>query len=290
VRMWQKTVIAVVGVVGSIAVTSSAAGAVTPGHDIRWTGTWAASMIARGTPPFGQGPANWSVDGFANQSVRQVVRVSRDGSSIRIRLSNRYGTTPLRLTGASLGLAGDGASVRRESTRALTFDRSRSAVVPPGGEAVSAAVRMRISSLQRLSVTLFFAAPTGSAAFHLRSFATSYQAPGDHRRDEGAAAFAKTTTSWYYLTGIDVAGAVGRGGGAIVAFGNSITDGAVSTTDANDRYPDALAERLNAARRPIGVLNAGIATNQALGTFPAAAQAHWTGSAETRSISRGRAA
>jgi lysophospholipase L1-like esterase len=268
VRMQQKTAIAVAGAVASIALTASAAGAVTPGHDTRWTGAWAASMIAAAPPPFGQGPANWSGDGFAEQSVRQVVRVTQGGSSIRIRLSNTYGATPLQLTGASVGLAGDGASVRRRTMRALTFDRSRSTVVPPGGEAVSDAVRIRVAPLQRLSVTLFFAAPTGPATFHLRSFATSYRAAGDHCRDEDAAAFAETTTSWYYLTGVDVAGPAGRGGGATVAFGDSITDGAVSTTDANHRYPDALAERLVAAGRPLGVLNAGIATNQVLGTSP----------------------
>lgn len=267
-RMQQKTAVAVAGVVASIALTAPPAGAVTPGHDIRWTGAWAASMITAAPPPFGQGPANWSVDGFADQSVRQIVRVTRGGSSVRIRLSNTYGATPLRLTGASLGVAGDGASVRRRTMRTLTFDRSRSTVVPPGGEAVSDAVRMRVAPLQRLSVTLFFAAPTGPATFHLRSFATSYRAAGDHRRDAGAAAFAETTTSWYYLTGVDVGGVAGRGGGAIVAFGDSITDGAASTTDADRRYPDALAERLIAAGRPIGVLNAGIATNQVLSTSP----------------------
>ncbi|MEU7873423.1 SGNH/GDSL hydrolase family protein [Dactylosporangium sp. NPDC049140] len=268
-RFRQKTAIAGAVIVASTVLTASAAGAAPPGSDTRWSGVWAASMIAAAPPPFGQGPANWSMDGFADQSVRQVVRVSRGGSDVRIRLSNVYGTTPLLLAGASIGLAGDGATVRPETMRALTFDRSRSTVVPPGGEAASDAVRMRVAPLQRLSVTLYFARPTGPATFHLRSFATSYKAAGDHRRDEGAAAFAETTTSWYYLTGVDVAGATDRnGGGAVVAFGDSITDGAVSTTDADHRYPDELADRLVAAGRPIGVLNAGIATNQVLGTFP----------------------
>jgi lysophospholipase L1-like esterase len=102
----------------------------------------------------------------------------------------------------------------------------------------------------------------------MRSFATSYQALDNHQLDESAAAFGETTTSWYYLTGVDVAGSGENDRGAVVAFGDSITDGAVSTVDANHRYPDVLAERLVAAGHPMGVLNAGIATNQVLGTFP----------------------
>jgi lysophospholipase L1-like esterase len=260
--------VAVVGVVAALIRSTWPAAADTQGEDDRWTAAWTASMIAAAPPLFGQGPTNWSVEGFANQSLRQVVRVTRGGSALRIRLSNVYGATPLAIAAASLGVASDGASVRQETMRALTFDRSPSTVVPAGREAVSDVVRMRVSPLERLTITLFFAEPTGPVTFHMRSFATSYRAPGDHQLDGSGAAFGETTTSWYYLDGIDVAGMGGDERGAVVAFGDSITDGAISTIDANHRYPDILAERLVAAGRPMGVLNAGIATNQVLGTFP----------------------
>jgi lysophospholipase L1-like esterase len=175
---------------------------------------------------------------------------------------------PLPLAGASLGVAGLGASVRPGTMHALTFERSSSTVVPAGREAVSDVVQMRVAPLESLTITLFFAKPTGPATFHLRSFATSYRALGNHQIDESADAFGETTTSWYYLTGVDVAGSGGNDRGAVVAFGDSITDGAVSTVDANHRYPDVLAERLVSAGHPMGALNAGIATNQVLGTFP----------------------
>jgi lysophospholipase L1-like esterase len=217
---------------------------------------------------FRAGPTNWSLDGFANQSVRQVVMVTRGGTTVRIRLSNVYGTTPLPLAGASVGVAGNGASVQPGTVHTLTFDRSSSTVVPAGQEAVSDLVPMRVAPLERLTITLFFAKPTGPATFHLRSFATSYRALGNHQLDERAAAFGETTTSWYYLSGVDVAGSGRSDRSAVVAFGDSITDGAVSTVDANHRYPDVLAERLVAAGHPMGVLNAGIASNQVLGTFP----------------------
>jgi lysophospholipase L1-like esterase len=260
--------VALVGVVASPVLPTLPAGADTQRHDQRWTAAWTASMIAASPPLFGQGPTNWSLDGFANQSVRQVVRVTRGGSALRIRLSNVYGATPLAITGASVGVAEDAASVRQGSLHTLAFDRSPSTVVPAGREAVSDVVRMRVSPLERLVITLFFAEPTGPATFHLHAFATSYRAPGDHRLDESAAAFGETTTSWYYLAGIDVAGSGGSERGAVVAFGDSITDGAVSTADANRRYPDVLAERLVAAGHPMGVLNAGLASNQVIGTFP----------------------
>jgi lysophospholipase L1-like esterase len=246
-----------------VAVVPAAADTERP--DGRWTGAWAGSMIAASPPVFGL--PNWSLEGFANQSVRQVVRVTRGGSAVRIRLSNAYGATPLRLAGATLGVAGDGASVRSGTLRTLTFGHSPSTVVPAGRVTASDAVRMRIFPLDRLSVTLFFAEPTGPATVHLLAFATSSRAAGDHRLDENAEAFGETSVSWYYLTGVDVVGP-GNEREAVVAFGDSITDGAMSTTDADNRYPDELAERLAAAGRPMGVLNAGVSGNQVLAGLP----------------------
>jgi hypothetical protein len=111
----------------------------------RWTGAWATSMLTASPPLFGL--PNWSLDGFANQSVRQVVRVTRGGSAVRIRLSNVDGATPLRLAGATLGVAGDGASVRSGTLQTLTFGHSPSTVLPAGRETASDAVRMRVFAL-----------------------------------------------------------------------------------------------------------------------------------------------
>ncbi|MEV6967002.1 SGNH/GDSL hydrolase family protein [Hamadaea sp. NPDC051192] len=260
--------VAVLAAVASLALATSTAGAEARREDTHWTAAWTASMIAASPPLFGQGPDNWSLDGFTDQSVRQVVRVTRGGSTLRVRLSNAYGSAPLAVAGASVGVARDGASVKPGTMHTVTFDRSPSTVIPAGREAASDVVPMHVSPLQRLTITLYFAQPTGPATFHMHSFATSYRAPGDHQLDQSAAAFGETTTSWYYLTGVDVNGSDEHGSGAVIAFGDSITDGAISTVDANHRYPDLLAERLVAAGRPVSVLNAGIASNQVLGTFP----------------------
>ncbi|AGM05917.1 SGNH/GDSL hydrolase family protein [Amycolatopsis keratiniphila] len=251
----MSLVLAAAGVAGAL-ITPSAAAA--PAG--RWTGTWTTSMQR----PMGatwQG-ANWSLDGFAGESVRQVVRISRGGTQLRIRLSNRYGTSPLRLAGATVAKAGDGASIQASTVRPLRFDRSQSTVVPVGSEAVSDATLLPTSALDRLAVTLYFAAPTGPATFHEAATATTYRAKGDHRFDATGRAYTAESHSWYYLSGVDIAGGPARS--AVVTFGDSITDGVSATKNADNRYPDQLAERLVASRKPLAVLNAGIAGNRVL--------------------------
>jgi lysophospholipase L1-like esterase len=252
--------------VTSVALTATPAAATSDDRPGRWTGTWTAAQIASFPDFFGQ--KNWS-DGFDNHSVRQVVRVSRGGSPVRIRISNVYGEAPLRLSGASLGRAGAGASLRPGPVLPLTFNRSRAAVVPAGREAVSDAVPLRVAALERLTVTLYFAGPTGPSTFHLFATATSYRAAGDHRFDRDGRAFGETSQSWYYLSGVEVGGQARGRRGAVVAFGDSITDGSFSTPDADNRYPDELAERLVTAGRPRAVLNAGIGGNRVLADSPA---------------------
>jgi lysophospholipase L1-like esterase len=258
-RALALLVATLVASISAVVATAVPAGA-HPGG--RWTATWSTAMIASFPDFFGT--PNWS-GGFDDQSVRQPIRVSRGGSAVRIRVSNVYGDEPLRLTGASIGRAGEGAAVRPGSLRPVTFDGRRSTVVPAGRELPSDPVALPVAPLERLTVTLYFARPTGPSTFHLMSMATSYRASGDHRFDRSGAAFAETSQSWYYLSGVDVVGAAPkRDRGTVVAFGDSITDGAFSTPDADNRYPDELAERLDAAGRRLGVVNAGIGGNQVL--------------------------
>lgn len=260
--------IAVAGMAVAVPASSAAASAGDVGRGRAWSGVWATAA----QPPIPGnefvGP-NWSLKGFADESVRQVVRVSAGGSRVRIRLSNRYGTKPLRVAGATIAKAGEGAAVRPGTVRPLTFDRSLSTTIGAGGAATSDATILFTAPLQKLTVTLYFAEPTGAATFHEAGFTTTYRAAGDRRFEHGGEAFAgETSHSWYYLTGVDVAGGPGRPSGTVVAFGDSITDGVLTTPNANNRYPDELAERLVAAGRPMGVLNAGISGNMLLTDAP----------------------
>ncbi|MFC5834163.1 SGNH/GDSL hydrolase family protein [Nonomuraea insulae] len=225
-----------------------------------WQAAWMAAPQRAST---GFEP-NWSEDGFSGQSVRQVVRLTAAGSSVRIRLSNDYGPSAVRLTGATVAYAGQGASVRQEPVRRLAFDGAPSADLPAHGALTSDPVRLRVQPFQSVAVTLYFAGTTGPATFHSQAYATSYRAQGDHRADTAATAFSQATHSWYYLSRIDVTGGKDPERDAVVTFGDSITDGFGSANDANGRYPDELAEQLAARGTSRPVLNAGIGGNLVL--------------------------
>ncbi|MFE1932456.1 SGNH/GDSL hydrolase family protein [Streptomyces sp. NPDC059474] len=229
-----------------------------------WPGTvWSAGWAAPVQRPSAGFEKNWAESGFAErttQTLRQVVRVTGGGTAARIRLSNRYGTAPLRIAGATIARTAHGASVQGASLRALTFGHRRPVEIPAGGETVSDAAPLRVAPRQPVTVTLYFDRPTGAATFHAQAYARSFRADGDHRADRTGAAFTETTHSWYYLSDVEVTGGPGHPG-TVVAFGDSLTDGFGSTDDADHRWPDLLAERLAAAGTPRPVLNSGIGGN-----------------------------
>ncbi|MFE6780127.1 SGNH/GDSL hydrolase family protein [Streptomyces sp. NPDC057702] len=220
-----------------------------------WQGGWATSVQQPGRGLF----PNWSQQGFKQQTLRQVVRVSVGGSAARFKLSNRYGTTPLKVAGATVGRAGKGAEVKKGTSRPLAFGAKESVTIPAGGEVFSDAVSLKVKALESLTVTLYLAEQTGPATYHMAASATSYRATGDQRPDDAGKAFTETSASWYYLADVEVQGS-GRKNG-VVTFGDSITDGMGSTIDANNRYPDDLAERFATEDEPRSILNHGISGN-----------------------------
>ncbi|MGY0060050.1 SGNH/GDSL hydrolase family protein [Streptomyces sp. LZ34] len=233
-----------------------------------WSAGWAAP-VQRPSEGFEE---NWALKGFADQTVRQVVRVTGGGTAARIRLSNRYGTEPLRIAGATIARTASGtsadASVEAGSLRRLTFGHRRAVTVPAGGEAASDGAPVRVAPFESLTVTLYFAEPTGPSTFHAQAYAKSYRAEGDHGADRTGAAFTAYTHSWYYLSDVELTGGGAERGGSVVAFGDSLTDGFGSSYDANRRWPDLLAERLAAAGTPRPVLNSGIGGNLLLHDSP----------------------
>ncbi|GAA0946171.1 SGNH/GDSL hydrolase family protein [Nonomuraea longicatena] len=218
-------------------------------------GGWSATWTASPQRPSTSYTPNWAEEGFADQTIRQVVRISAGGSTARIRLSNVFGSTPLKIAGATVARASGGAAVQGSTLRHLTSGGKRAFTVPAGAELATDAVPIKLSDLDSVAVTLYLSAPTGPATYHAQAIAT------DHRADPSAAAFTQTTVSWYYLSGVDVIGAASRRG-TVVAFGDSLTDGYGSTPGSDNRYPDELAERLAAAGKPRGVVNQGIGGNR----------------------------
>jgi len=230
-----------------------------------WSATWTSAM----QQPVGNSQAiwpNWSTQGFSHQTIRQQVRISGGGSRIRIRLSNLYGTKPLRIAAATVAESGGGAAIKPGTMRSLTFGGRRSVAIPARQVTASDATGLHVTPLEPLTVTLFLASATGPATFHDDGLTTTYQATGDHVRDSGSAAFdGATSHSYYYLTGVDVPT---RRPETVVAFGDSITNGHNSTVGGNARYTDALAERLIAGHSPLSVANAGISGNLLLHQLP----------------------
>ncbi|WP_043686874.1 SGNH/GDSL hydrolase family protein [Streptomyces xylophagus] len=217
-----------------------------------WTGTWEAA-------PSGTATAH------PGASFRNVVHLSVGGSATRVRLTNRLGTAPLRLDAVTVALRETGADAVPGSMRTATFNGSGTATIPAGEDLVTDVVPLAVPAGADLLVTVHTPDDSGPATYHRAAGQTNYRAPsGNWAADTDGSAYTTTTTSWYYVTGVDVLDAPAAG--SVVTFGDSLTDGNGSTRDANHRWPDRLAERLNALPpyRRLGVLNAGISGNRLL--------------------------
>ncbi|MEW2399684.1 GDSL-type esterase/lipase family protein [Streptomyces sp. NPDC046862] len=214
-----------------------------------WTGTWATAQHASYDP------------GTSEVTVRIPVHVSAGGTSVRIRLTNAFSDQPVTIGHATVARRAGGSSV--SSPRDLTFGGEGTVTIPAGGQAASDGVRIPVAARSDLVVSLYFPGRLTHVSQHWMGLQTVYWTPdggGDHAGDTGGDAFTTTDSTFPFLTGVDVRG--GRARGSVVALGDSITDGAASTSDANRRWPDYLAARLSACASPAGVLNAGISGNR----------------------------
>ena len=203
-----------------------------------------------------------------DQTMRMVVHPGIGGDEWRVQLSNRFGTQPVTFGRATAALQQSGATVVPGTDQQLTFDGRRSVTLQPGEEVRSDPVRMELSDdeAQRsgVAVSLHVRGASGPMTWHAASFTTSYvtdPGAGDHTRDVTDEAFPHSTTSWFYLTGLEVQR---EDAGTVVALGDSITDGFFSTINGNDRWPDVLQRRLlteDDGGDVLSVVNQGIAGN-----------------------------
>jgi lysophospholipase L1-like esterase len=237
----------------TLTLTGSAAGADRPAA---WTGTWSTAVTGPATAPI---PATV----FEDQTLRQIVHTSIAGGSLRVRLSNEYGTEGLVIGEARVARRSTGAQIIAGTDRRLTFGGQASVTVPPGAPALSDPVALPVPALSDLVVSVYLPHRTPAATVHGSAFQTNYVAAGNRTRSPDLPG-ATTTTSWYFLSGVSVAAPARTA--AVVAFGDSITDGAVTTVDADHRWPDLLARRLQdrPGLRHLGVLNKGIGGNRLL--------------------------
>jgi lysophospholipase L1-like esterase len=202
-----------------------------------WVATWAAA------PQLADATA--SPEAFSDQTVRNIIYTSVGGNELRVRVSNTFGTTPLRVGAVSVGVALVGAQLVPGTSHKVTFRGKASVTIPAGAEVLSDPLAMTVLPLQVLEVSIYLPTPTGPATYHMDALQTAYVASGDHAGDTAAAAYtAAKSTSWYFLDGLDVHNPATPG--TIVAFGDSITDGS-QAVNANARWPNYLARRLRAA-------------------------------------------
>ena len=220
--------------------------------DASWVGTWSAATQA----PLGPAAV------FNNVTLRQIVRISIGGNSVRVRFSNAQGRDPLPIQAASVGVRSTGASVRAGSLRALHFGGAASITIPPGAAAISDVVSLDADAQDDLAVSLHVnSAQSGSTQLSL-AHQTNYVSTAGDFTGATSMPVASTNTTWYWLSGVEVL--AGEQARAIVAFGDSITEGFNSTSDANARWPDVLARRLLKHGDEISVLNEAISGNRVL--------------------------
>nr|AGU12234.1 GDSL-like Lipase/Acylhydrolase family [uncultured organism] len=225
----------------------------------RWVASWATSQMvpaAKDALPAGD---------VTNGTLRQTLRLSTGGGRIRMRLSNAFGTEPLKLSGVHVALAAAPGSARIDSAsdRALTFSGRPDVTIPAGAEYLSDPIDFPAAPLANLAITLRFdGAPPAQQTSHPGSRTTSWFGPGDQLAAAELTG-GKSIDRWFVISGVDVQRPAGA---SLVTFGDSITDGYGVTTNGNNRWPDILAARLQADPRTkgVGVLNAGIGGNRLL--------------------------
>ncbi|MBY8879657.1 SGNH/GDSL hydrolase family protein [Actinacidiphila acidipaludis] len=232
----------------------------------------AGATAEQAQAPNGPRVAAWSPSmtiggpAFDNRTLRMVVHSSVSGHGLRIHLSNLRGTTPLTVGAANVADQADRATAAPGTQHAVTFGHHASVTIAAGAEVVSDPVPMTVSADQNVLVSVYLPDATSSATWHSDAFDTTYvSSAGDHTAEAGDGSYVAATTSWYYLSGLDVISPDARG--TVVAFGDSITDGYNTPTGAYRRWPDDLARRL-AGTRPMGVVDAGIGGNRVLTDVP----------------------
>jgi lysophospholipase L1-like esterase len=224
-----------------------------------WVASWAAAQMI--PEPNNALPA----DSLRGATLRQIVHLSAGGSMLRLRVSNAFGTAPLHVIAVHVARPQSAASSRidPDSDLAVTFGERADVLIPAGAEYTSDPVKYAVAPLSDLAITMQIDGFSEQQTGHPGSRATSYLAAGASVSALELPA-AQSIDHWYFLSGVDVG--VKSDAAAVVALGDSITDGHGATTNGNDRWPDVLAARLqhNAATRQIGVLNAGIGGNRLL--------------------------
>jgi lysophospholipase L1-like esterase len=243
------------------ALCASATAAPDTGH---WVASWAAAP--QSVPQNPAAPSYNRAPTIDRQTVRQIIYSRLAGQQVRIVISNRYGHEPLVIAKTRIARALAKAGIDAASDTAVTFHGKAEAVIPAGGELRSDPVAFKTAAGDAIAVSSYVAGKVAPQTWHKLSSQVNYlSSPGDQTAETSGQAFPARVTSFLWLSGLEVETAA-RGEFAVVAIGDSITDGMRSTLNANRRWPDVLAARLKGT--PASVVNAGISGNRLLSDSP----------------------
>jgi len=238
-----------IGVVVIVSYAPSGAAAQNSTGRATWVTAWGTSQQTLGDTQ------------ITNATVRLIARVTIPGDNLRIRLDNTFGMTSLTIGRAYVGYRIQGAAIAAGSNRPITFNGVSMAKIPGGGSIWSDPVRLPVLAQQDLAVSLYIPESNVKPSQHTGAVVTSYRGAdgtGDVASSEERTAFTSTTTALWWLKAIDVEST--SVAGAIVAFGDSITDGTCSTLDAHDRWEDVVSVRLGLESEPNATARRGPAT------------------------------
>ena len=296
----QRRIALVLGLVVATGVLQPAPRAQAPAE--RWVGTWATALVGRPQTPPPPGPpapapfmrnacpappapatpppappaggtfAPQPFVHFTNQTLRQIVHTSVGGSRLRVVLSNAFGTSPLTIGAAHVAVREKEDAIQGAKGRPLTFGGRSTITIPANAVVYSDPVSLAVPPMADLAIDLYLPGTTNTPApltMHGSAYQTSYVSETGNHSGVAKLPTVATTRNWFIVSRVEVDASDARG--VIVAFGDSITDGAASTVDTNNRWPDVLARRLLSAPTPVkmGVVNAGIGGNRVLseGTY-----------------------
>jgi lysophospholipase L1-like esterase len=228
------------------------------GGDSHWVATWAASPA----PQLSDDQMRSSHLEFSDQTLREIIHTSIGGGTVRVRLSNVFGKQSAEIGAVHVALRGHGSEISAESDHALTFSGRAAVTIPPNAIIFSDPVKLNVLPDSDLAISIYLPASALGGGIHYAAEQTSYVGNGN-QVSASAISEAQTITSWIFLAGVDIAARPAAR--ALVAFGDSITDGARSTPDTNRRWPNRLATRLLADKgHEISVVDAGIGGNRIL--------------------------
>lgn len=221
----------------------------------RWVGTWATALLPIETKDMPPKP------GIANHVLRQVICVSIGGDQLKLKLSNRFGKSPLVIRSVQIAVAKDSSEIDTSTTALLTFKGGQQVTIQPGTELYADPTSYNLKPRTRIAITIFFGEVPSILTGHGGSRTTSYLLAGTPATPAEPFKDAIKIDHWYVIAGIEVAAK--NSAASVVIFGDSITDGRGSGTNKQNRWPDILSENLlkDPATSNVGVINMGIGGN-----------------------------